>query len=234
MVNNSIAIIPARGGSKRIPQKNVIDFFGKPMISWTIEAALESHCFEKVIVSTDDERIAEISRQAGADVPFMRVDKTDDFSPISEATLVALNQAECYWSQSYDIVCQLMANCPLRTAEDIRDAFNTFKTREGDFQISCFKYGWMNPWWSATLDQNMRPQALHAQALSKRSQDLKPLYCPTGAIWLARSEALKEQRSFYGEGHTFHPLSWVAAVDIDENEDLDFAKAAYLMQQAGD
>ena len=96
-----IAIIPARGGSKRMPHKNIIDFFGQPMISRTIRAANESGCFDRVLVSTDDPTIAEISRSCGAEVPFLRMDKADDISPVSEATLSALAQAEAHWHESW-------------------------------------------------------------------------------------------------------------------------------------
>ena len=82
-MSNGIAIIPARGGSKRIPKKNIIDFNGKPMIAWTIKAALESKLFSKVLVSTDSEEIAEISQKYGADVPFLRRSFSDDITPVS-------------------------------------------------------------------------------------------------------------------------------------------------------
>ena len=93
MVNKkNIAIIPARGGSKRIPKKNIIDFFGKPLIAHTIESAIKSNIFDRVIVSTDCKEIAKISLQYGAEVPFMREDKADDFSPISDATIYTLKR----------------------------------------------------------------------------------------------------------------------------------------------
>src|SRR5690606_22090036 len=94
-----IAIIPARGGSKRLPKKNILDFKGKPMIAWTIEAAISSELFDKVIVSTDTEEIKEISIQYGAEVPFLRQNTGDDFSPVSLATIEALNQAEKYFDE---------------------------------------------------------------------------------------------------------------------------------------
>ena len=97
MVKEAIAIIPARGGSERIKKKNILDFFGKPLIAWTIEAAIKSELFQKVLVSTEDEEIAEISLELGAEVPFLRKDYADDFSEVSKATISSLNQAEEYW-----------------------------------------------------------------------------------------------------------------------------------------
>lgn len=231
MVTKTIAIIPARGGSKRIPEKNIIDFAGKPMIAWTIEAALNSGCFDRVLVSTEDEKIARIARDCGAEVPFLRESHTDDFSAVSEATLSALNQATAYWQEDYHIVVQLMANCPLRTAADIQEALNTFEQSSRAFQISCFRYGWMNPWWAVKIDDNGRPSRLFEDALSQRSQDLPELYCPTGAIWIAKVADFKNAGTFYGADHCFVPMNWENAVDIDDNEDLNFARALWLKRQ---
>lgn len=226
-----IAIIPARGGSKRIPRKNIIDFFGLPMISRTIQAANESGCFDRVLVSTDDPAIAEVSRSYGAEAPFLRIHKADDFSPVSEATLSALAQAEVHWNESYETVVQLMANCPLREAEDILKAVSAFDGHVSQFQISSFKFGWMNPWWSVKLDAGGIPRRLFPDAFSCRSQDLDALYCPTGAIWIANSNALKHAGTFYGEGHVFENMHWTSAVDIDDYEDLEMAKAIYIMRR---
>ena len=99
-----IAVIPARGGSKRIPKKNIIDFMGKPMIAWTIEAALKSKLFDRVIVSTDDYEFASISKEYGCDVPFLRDSSADDLTPVSIATIRAVEQAENYYNEEYDIV----------------------------------------------------------------------------------------------------------------------------------
>ena len=226
-----IAIIPARGGSKRIPHKNIVDFFGTPLISRTIQAANESGCFDRVLVSTDDPEIAEVSRSYGAEVPFLRMDKADDHSPVSEATLSALSQAESHWNESYETVVQLMANCPLREAGDILKALAAFDDKAALFQISSFKFGWMNPWWSVKLDEGGIPKRLFPEALSRRSQDLETLYCPTGAIWIANSNALKHAGSFYGEGHVFENMPWTSAVDIDDYEDLEMARAIYIMRR---
>lgn len=220
-----IAIIPARGGSKRIPKKNIVDLCGKPMISWTIEAALESRYITRVIVSTDDEEIATVSRKAGAEVPFLRDKNADDHSPISLATIRTINQLTGAGMQKPDVVVQLMANCPLRNSGDIDDAIHHFIEEDANFQISAFKYGWMNPWWAHTLDEKGKAAPVFGEEeLMKRSQDRPELYCPTGAIWIARTEELINSRSFYGPDYNFFPLHWIHAVDIDEYDDLEMAK----------
>jgi len=226
-----IAIILARGGSKRLPGKNILDFHGKPMLAWTIEAALQSAQYRHVLVSTDDSEIAAIARSCGAQVPFLRDSAADDITPSSEATLAALGQAEQHWGEQFDVVSQLMANCPLRDAEDITAAVQNFINQSAESQICSFRFGWMNPWWAAKLDEQGRPDYLFPEARVARSQDLPPLYCPSGAIWVARVPAFKSAKSFYSPKHIFHSLSWISALDIDDAEDLEMAKACFLIKK---
>ena len=223
-MTNNIAIIPARGGSKRIPLKNIIDFNGKPMIAWTIEAALKTGLYSKVLVSTDSKEIAEISTSFGAEVPFLRTGNADDITPVSEATCDALIQAEEYWDTTFDTATQLMANCPLRSAIDIVNFNNEFSNRDVDFLLSCFKFGWMNPWWAFKFTEENDHSFLFPTALAQRSQDLDDLFCPTGSIWMADSKALKREKTFHGADKQFVQIDWVAAVDIDDEDDLDMAK----------
>lgn len=230
MVDKVIAIIPARGNSKRLPNKNIIDFFGKPLISWTIEAAIECGCFAKILVSTDHEAIAKIARKSGAEVPFMREQAADDFSPVSLATIAALRQAEAYWQTSFSHVVQLMANCPLRTKQDIIESLTHFKNANAEFQISCYKHGWMNPWLAVKINENSKPIHLFPEVFTKRSQDLESLYGPTGAIWIAKTEAFYKANTFYGPNYIFKPIKWTSAIDIDDEDDLLMARAIKLLQ----
>ena len=231
LVDKRVAIIPARGGSKRIPQKNILDFFGKPMIAWTIESALKSKMFDSVIVSTDDEEIAEISRDYGAEVPFLRNQNYDDHAPVSEATITALGQLKDYNGKTYETVVQLMPNCPLRSSKSIIKQLEYFEKSEANKSVlSGFYYGMFNPWWSHQKDQTGKyKKILDDFSTMKRSQDLKPLVCPSGAIWISSVNNLKKYNSFYSEEYTFHKLSWQEAVDIDDESDLLLAKAAYMI-----
>ncbi|HET7775513.1 MAG TPA: acylneuraminate cytidylyltransferase family protein [Azospira sp.] len=229
-MSHRIAIILARGGSKRLPRKNVIDFCGKPMLAWSIEAALESGAFQEVLVSTDDPEIAGVAVGYGASVPFLRNAAADDLATSSQATIVALTQAEQHWGKRYDTVAQFMANCPMRTASDVRSAIAAFDGSVAPAQISCVRFGWMNPWWAATVGEDGQPEALFPEAQKARSQDLPPLFCPSGALWLARRDALLAAGSFYVPGHVFHELSWVSAMDIDDREDFLMAKASFLVR----
>ncbi len=224
-----IAVIPARGGSKRIPKKNIIDFMGKPMIAWTIEAALKSKLFDRVIVSTDDYEFASISKEYGCDVPFLRDSSADDLTPVSIATIRAVEQAENYYNEEYDIVIQLMANAPLRNEVDIIQHYKNFVENQNTFQISSFKFGWMNPWWSFKLSNNGSHEWMLPEGVSKRSQDLPNLYCPSGAIWIANKKLLFQEQTFYGEGFNFFEIDWKSAADIDDYDDLDFTRAIYYL-----
>ena len=223
-----IAIIPARGGSQRIPKKNIIDFMGKPLIAWTIEAAIESKLFDQVVVSTDSQEIADVSIEFGAQVPFLRENNSDNFTPVSEATHETLSRI-ILDRNDLDQVVQLMPVCPLRTAQNIIDQVNFFETSSSDFLLSCYEMNWANPWWSFKLSKN-KPEEVFPGLVKKRSQDLETLYCPTGAIWMASVGAFLKEKTFYGPDFQFLPMKWEAAVDIDTFEDLKFAKALYMLK----
>jgi len=218
-----VAVIPARGGSKRIPKKNIIDFNGKPLIAWTIEAAKESGLFKKIIVSTDSSEIAEVAKKYGAEVPFLRDTAADDHSPVSDATLRTILQLE-EKGEFYDDVVQLFAVCPLRDDSDIINSYKYFQEKAVPFVLSCYKYVWMNPWWAVTLNEKNEPNWI-LKDTRKRSQDLLDLFSPTGAIWIAKIEDLKRDKTFYGKDHIFWEMDWKKAVDIDNYEDLDLATA---------
>src|ERR1700733_10576572 len=123
MQDHTIAIIPARGGSKRIPGKNIRPLAGKPLIAYTLAAADESGLFERVVVSTDSLEIAEMARRFGAEVPFLReATLADDFTPVSSVTVDALCRLDPAGDR-FEVVAKLMPNCPLRTADDIIESY---------------------------------------------------------------------------------------------------------------
>lgn len=225
-----IAVIPARGGSKRISQKNIIDFMGKPLMAWTIEAAQKSNIFDRIIVSTDDAKFAQVAGDYGCEVPFLRDTNADDITPVSEATIRAVQQTEKHYGETYDVVVQLMANAPIRNEADIQNHCNHFIENNFNFQLSCFPFGWMNPWWSFKLNEKHEHEWLHPDAMKQRSQDLDKLFCPTGAIWIAKKDSLFQAKTFYGPDFKFYELDWKSAVDIDDHDDLDFAKAVFYLK----
>ena len=218
-----IAVIPARSGSKRIKDKNITPLAGMPMMGWTIKAALETNLFDKVIVSTDSTAYQSIARELGASCDFLRPKCNDDITPVSEATLCALEQSCEYYNNSYDTIVQLMPNCPTRNSKSIHQAFDSFLNSNYKSIISGFEFGWMNPWWAHTIENDGTPKPLFAGNNQIRSQDLPKLYCPTGSIWISSSQRLKKYKTFYSPDWKFFILPWEQSVDIDDVADLTMA-----------
>lgn len=228
-MGETCVVIPARGGSKRIKGKNLIDFDGKPMLQWTIEAA-QAAGMEHIWVSSEDDLILTKAHECGAQT-FLRTKCADDYSTVTDATLHTLAGLEKFHEMfparvpEFDTVIQLLPNCPLRTGKDIRVAMDQFRTVTCEFQLSAFEFGFMNPWWAMFQDGT----PLHPKEIKMRSQDLRPLYCPTGAIWIADIEALKRAKTFYGKGYNLFIMPWQRSVDIDTLDDLAFALAIKQM-----
>ncbi|NCC57381.1 MAG: pseudaminic acid cytidylyltransferase [Synergistales bacterium] len=225
-----IAVLPARGGSKRIPRKNIRSFAGRPMIAYSIEAAMKSEIFASVVVSTDDEEIARIAREFGAEAPFLREKNlADDLTPISAATADAVRRMDSEAGR-FSYVCQLMANCPLRNAEDIRLSFQQFQASGADSQVSVSRFGWQIPWWAMRRSDTFVLEPLFPDETKARSQDLAPLFCPTGAIWWARVPAFLQYENFYMPGVTGWEIPWERAMDIDTEEDWQMAEFLYTFK----
>jgi pseudaminic acid cytidylyltransferase len=230
-----IAIIPARGGSKRIPGKNIRSLVGKPIIAYTIAAACESGLFQRVVVSTDSPEIAEVARQYGGDVPFLR-DETlaDDFTPVSSVTADMLCRLDPI-GDKFDSVAQLMPNCPLRTANDVSDSYKQFEESGAESQISVVRYGWQNPWWAMRRNERHELEPVFKEQMTARSQDQPELFCPTGAIWWARTETLRRTKTFHLENRTGWEIPWQRGIDIDTFEDWAMAEVLFKLPsfQAG-
>lgn len=213
----NLAVIPARGNSRRIPHKNIKDFNGKPLLAWTIEAAQESGVFDKIIVSTDDQEIAHLAMVHGVDVPFMR-DKSlaDEMTPAYKATLdVAQRFPE------YDNVCQLMPTSPLRDAKDVFRSHSHFIAQELAWpMISVTDFGWQNPHWAVTSDF----YHIHVGKIHERSQDMEKLYCITGAVWWIKSKYLLDWETFYTGSEQPFIMDWIHGIDIDTMQDWMLAE----------
>ena len=221
----NIAIIPARGGSKRIPGKNIIDFMGKPLIAWTIEAAQKSQMFDVIVVSTDDNDIAKVAKEYGAKV-YRREKETDDHKTVQESTIEALKDL----TYQGGTVTQLMATCPLRNFKHIKQAAYLYHADDNiKFQLSVSKYGSLNAGWAMCK----KSEAGHLivpifpDLIKNRSQDLKTAYCPSGAIWMADIEELYKQGTFYGNEISPYLMRHYEAIDIDTYEDLEYAEIVY-------
>jgi CMP-N-acetylneuraminic acid synthetase len=226
-----LAVIPARGGSKRLPDKNIRIMLGKPLIAYSIEVALKGALFEKVVVSTDSEEIAELALRSGADVPFLRdPELADDQTPVSSATVDALEKLDPK-GEKYGAVAQLMPNCPLRTTQDILDSYKQFWETSANSQISVTRYGWQNPWWAMERNLEYTLVPLFEERVAQRSQDLPDLFCPTGVIWWARADVLRQERTYHVVGRTGWEIPWQRAVDIDTEDDWQIAEILMMIRQ---
>jgi N-acylneuraminate cytidylyltransferase/CMP-N,N'-diacetyllegionaminic acid synthase len=218
-----LALIAARGGSKRIPNKNLASLAGRPMIAYTIQAALESHSVDRLVVSTDDRQIAEVARSLGAEAPFMRPAAlaSDNASSVS-VVLHALDQLALD-NYSPDSVMLLQPTSPLRTALDIDRAADLLRSKNADAVVSVCS-AVPHPYWTKRLDQNgCVSEFIPQQAPASRSQDLPPAYALNGAIYLSRREILVKTQSFYGGKTCAYIMPAWRSSDIDSYWDLHIA-----------
>ena len=233
MKKGILAVIPARGGSKRIPHKNIKLFIDKPIIAYVLEAAQKSKLFDRVIVTTDDPKIARVVEKFGGEVPFIRESKlADDITPVSSATLDALERVDSD-DEKFNIIAQLMPNCPLISPEDILNSYQQFIETDSDSQISVTKYAWMNPWWAMKRDDNYHLKPIFEKEMTSRSQDLPELFCPTGVIWWAKTEVLRREKTFHIPTRTGWVIPWERSIDIDTNDDWKMAEILMKLKMGG-
>ncbi len=227
-----LAVIPARGGSKRVPGKNVRVMKGRPLIAYTVDAALESGLFERIVVSTDSPEIARVASDCGAEVPFIRdASLADDHTPVSAVTLDVLRRLDPRGG-AFGLVCQLMANCPMRTAKDIVASYEAVRAADAESQLSVTRFGWLNPWWAFRLGQGNVLEPVFEDAVTQRSQDLPPVFCPTGAVWWVKANVLRREGTFHIPGRIGFELDWRHAVDIDTSEDWEMAELLMEMRSS--
>ncbi len=223
-----IAIIPARGGSKRIPRKNIKLFHGKPMIAYSIEAAVKSGCFDKVIVSTDDHEIAEVAKKYGAEVPFMRpADISDDYATTMDVMHHAIDWCENN-DFSVDDVCCLYATAPFVTSEFLQLGLKKLSEEKCDFVFSATTFPFpIQRAIKLSSDGNVSMFSPENEQI--RSQDLEESYHDAGQFYWGKKEAFLKRKAI------FYPHSKVVLLprnrvqDIDTEEDWDLAEALYLV-----
>ena len=226
-----LAIIPARGGSKRIPRKNIKPFCGKPMIARSIEAALESGCFDRVIVSTDDMEIAEVAHQCGAEVPFMRPSElSDDYT----GTVPVVRHA-VEWlianGEAPELVCCIYATAPFVTGEDIRRGLESLTDSGCDYAFSVTSYAF--PIQRAIrITSTGRVDMFHPEHFGTRSQDLEEAYHDAGQFYWGRADAWLRGRVIFGPDSSPVLLPRYRVQDIDTPEDWDRAEWLFKAMQA--
>ncbi len=219
-----LAIVPARGGSKRLPRKNLLPLGGKPLIAWTVDKARASNCFIDVLVSTDDKEIAEAGRNHGAMVPWLRpANLSTDTASSIDVVLHALNwyEVEC---GPVSGVMLLQPTSPFRSVATIRDAAILFLAFGADIPVVTVCPARTHPAWTLSLEGARAQPFCGWDGFKLRSQDLPPAYTPNGAIYISTPSRLRSSKSFFSEDmHPFVMPDPTESLDIDTVEDWEYA-----------
>lgn len=222
--SRSVCLIPARGGSKRIPKKNIVDFMGKPLIAHTIEAAKSSGLFgDAIYVSSDAEDILAVAEQYGAKAVKRPDEHATDTAGLEGVTLHLLEEVG---AAQFENLCMLMPNCPLRTGDDIKDSHRHFVETAANCMMSVLDYHWLYPFWALEEKNNTLEFFFGKQYLTD-SKNLPKVYCPSGAIRWVKVNNFLEEKKYYGKTITKYVLPFEQGVDIDTYEDLELAKKLY-------
>lgn len=222
-----LAVIPARGGSKRIPRKNLRDFCGRPMLAWSIGAARDSGCFDHVLVTTDDAEIAAVAREWGAQAPFLRpAHLSDDHTPTIPVVAHAIAEAVALWGPT-DAVCCLYATAPFVQAQDLRDSLA--RLRQGDcdyvFAVTTFPFPVQR---ALRRGGDGRVSMLQPEHSVTRSQDLEEAWHDAGQFYWGTTAAWQAERPIMGQDSIGLPMPRYRVQDIDTPE--DWRRAEFLFR----
>lgn len=219
-----LAVIPARGGSKRIPRKNIKPFGGRPMIAWSIDAALKSACFDRVIVSTDDAEIAEVALAYGAEVPFVRPPElSDDHTGTIPVIAHAIERQNAHGEQ-VEQVCCIYATAPFVQASDLKRGLQVLlRDTAADYAFSVTSYAF--PIQRAIrITPNQRVEMFYPQHFNTRSQDLDEAWHDAGQFYWGRAECWLANKPLFSQGSVPIALPRHRVQDIDTPEDWERAE----------
>jgi len=219
-VNKNLCIIPARGGSKRIPRKNIKDFLGKPIIAYSIEAAIQSNLFDEIMVSTDDEEIAEVARKYGATIPFMRsADTANDFAPLADVTSEVIG-GYLKLEQQFIYVCCILPTAPLITQDNLKKGLDLLIEKKADSVKPVVRFSY--PIQRALRLKNGQTEMFYPEYKLARSQDLEPAYHDAGQFYWMRFE-----KGLRGSEKIGFEIPAAQVQDIDSEEDWRIAEIKY-------
>lgn len=228
-----LAIIPARGGSKGLPRKNILDLCGKPMIAYSVEAALKSKYVDRVVVSTEDEEIATIARRYGAEVPFMRPDElAQDKTPGMDPILYTVERLSREFFYYPDYILLLQPTSPLRTAVHIDEAidllFENKRTFDSLISVTELEHPVL---WNKVIGPSgqMKDYVKHDKRFAQLRQEIDKVYRLNGAIYIAKTDVLLETKDFETDRTMGYVMDRLSSVDIDTK--IDFKWAEFLMQK---
>ncbi|AQW80481.1 pseudaminic acid cytidylyltransferase [Campylobacter pinnipediorum] len=219
----NLCVIPARGGSKRIPKKNIKDFLGKPLIAYSIQTALSSKIFDEVIVSTDDKDIADVAIKFGAKVPFFRDEKlSDDYASSVDVVIDAIKKMD----ERYQNICCLYATAPLLKYQILMKAYDEFISSNSNFLFSVCEFSY--PIQRALmLDENKSVSMFYPEYFNSRSQDLQKSYHDAGQFYFGKREAWLDNKNIFKDNSKAFVLPYNLVCDIDTLQDFEFAQKLY-------
>jgi N-acylneuraminate cytidylyltransferase len=228
----TLAMITARGGSKRIPRKNIKEFNGKPIMAYSIEAAIQSGAFDEVMVSTDDEEIADIARKYGASVPFMRSEKTaNDFATTVDVIDEVISEYHNR-GKDFDVFACIYPTAPFITSDKLKEAVEKLSASDADSLIPVVRFSY--PPQRAMEIHDGRLVFRQPENLSKRSQDLEPHYHDAGQFYVVKTESFLENKGIMVGQILPMELSELEVQDIDNEVDWKLAEMKYkLLQDKG-
>ena len=224
-MNKCIAIITARGGSKRIPRKNIKIFLGFPIIKYPIEAAVKSRCFDEIMVSTDDKEITEVAEKFGAKIPFLRSQtNSNDFATTADVIEEVLLEYKKS-GKNFEYCCCIYPTAPFISAERLREGFEILKSKKADsvLPVVCFSY----PIQRALKIENNRLLMVCPENLNIRSQDLTPAYHDVGQFYWLRVESFLEHKKIFTENTAPVVIPESEVQDIDTEEDWKIAEIKF-------
>jgi N-acylneuraminate cytidylyltransferase len=219
-MKSNICIIPARGGSKRIPKKNIKKFIDRPIIEYSIKNAINSDLFDRIIVSTDDSEIYSISEKAGAEVIIRSEENSRDFSTTMDVLIEVMSIID-----RYDNICCLYPTSSLVTHLDLIKSFESFKNGYFKSLVSCIKYS--HPIQRALEEKDGKIKMIDSNNINIRTQDLPPSYHDAGQFYWMKSEIIKENSKIFTENTGLYLLDEINAQDIDNMVDWEIAELKY-------
>ncbi len=223
----NIAIIPARGGSKRIPRKNIKPFMGKPIIAYSIEAALQCGLFDEVMVSTDDEEIAEVAKKYGAKVPFMRSAETANDYATMENVIEEVLQNYQKKGKIFESFCCILSTAPFLSKKSLQESFRIFTTDAYDSLMPVLAFSY--PIQRALKSENSRLIMREPEHIHTRSQDLEPMYHDAGLYYWMKIDRFLEVKEIFCANTGMIVLSESEVQDIDTEEDWKMAEMKYRL-----
>lgn len=225
----NLCIIPARGGSKRIPRKNIKPFMGKPIIAYSIEAALNSGVFDEVMVSTDDEEIAGVARQYGASVPFLRSAETsNDYATTVDVLLEVVNKYK-EQGKDFDTICCLYSTAPFVTPDRLEEASSQINdTIDACFTIVQYSYPIQR---SLRINENDCVEMMFPEHRKSRTQDLEKVYHDAGQFYFVKTDALVNEKTVWCKRTAPLILSELEVQDLDTLTDWQLAEMKYKIMK---